>query len=873
MILTLLVSAAAMGEGVAVNPDPLVVWPRHSADTQGDAFTLDPTEVDRVLELWRAGSYGVDVTSVDGYHPGGPEPTHGLRHSADFLSPAWSLSYHEMLRFMALSRARTYRYQADSVDGFTPEPDRWVYQPPAPGSTPGATRYVSATSTNPLPPFDSLATAAQTIQAAIDISETGDLVLVDQGIYNQGVASNHFGLSRVVVTSGVTLASIHGPASTIIEGSTNAFIRGVMLQHTQAVFSGFTVRHSASRGNSASVDVRDGGGVLALAAAAISNCVFHDNKATPWGHGGGLFTHTMKGKVTRVHVYNNDAYFGGGIAVLWGFNTTINHAEIHHNTANLNGGGLLADNTRLLYNLVVYENHAAWRGGGVYLSSNCDLWFSTIARNTSGYPGAGVSLEGNGNAVRNTIVFENDDKDVYSTTGNNTFRYSFASTLPETGLTVVSNVTTAPIFVNADERNFRVQTGSSTLNKGEMASWMATFADYDLAPRVTGSAPDLGAFEWDEPSITSPPAFYIPGKPVVMEVGISFPAGRRTLTYGIQVVIPPEWELLDLHGSPDLEASPDLAGYLAVGELGANATLTLTLQAPSDATGPADLRIAVSWMTAGMEAMQTSVLQPYPFEILPLYPIQAMALEGGSLSTTGGWYAAGAWVQVTATAEPGWRFGQWLGDLEGAEVIGNQISIPVSTGLAVYAEFVRVHTLMITSPHGVVTPGFGSFSFDQGTVVTTGVQSASVQVGSTNYVCVGWIGTGSTPAMGSDRSVVITLDEDSSIAWQWARFSAQHASRGYRAAGVNRARVECRVEFEPSPTLHSIWWQPDLPPGSTIESVTGPGTPVINQGRILISENLNSGLLEFEYEVILPSNLSGPVTIGGTSGVNSPDLP
>jgi hypothetical protein len=81
------------------------------------------------------------------------------------------------------------------------------------------------------------------------------------------------------------------------------------------------------------------------------------------------------------------------------------------------------------------------------------------------------------------------------------------------------------------------------------------------------------------------------------------------------------------------------------------------------------------------------------------------------------------------------------------------------------------HTLEVDSKHGLPTPAVGSHTYDYGTQVTCTMPVTNVVVDGTQYVCVGWTGTGSVPTSGTGNSVSFNLEKDSSIIWQWRSVS------------------------------------------------------------------------------------------------------
>ncbi len=90
------------------------------------------------------------------------------------------------------------------------------------------------------------------------------------------------------------------------------------------------------------------------------------------------------------------------------------------------------------------------------------------------------------------------------------------------------------------------------------------------------------------------------------------------------------------------------------------------------------------------------------------------------------------------------------------------------------------HELVVISPYGGTTPQVGTNVFDWNTVVPCNVTNEYAYGGvqATQYVCVGWTGSGSV-AGGMGTSTSVRLTEDSVITWQWrTNFYLQTATAG-----------------------------------------------------------------------------------------------
>ena len=305
-------------------------------------------------------------------------------------------------------------------------------------------------------------TAKKTIQAGINASTAGSVVMVASGTYKgAGNKDLNFGFGTYVVP----LRSEDGPEVTIIdcEGSGRGF--DLRFERDDVIVDGFTV-----------TDADSSGIYLWASDMTVTNCRIIENAGTN----------------------------GGGIEIEQ-CDPTISNCIIRFNTASGDGGGVYSrDGAGDFINCTITDNDAGGDGGGLCLTSgsSCTIANSTITRNTAGTSGGGVyCLSSSYPDITNCILWGDSPDEIAVSSSSPTVTYSDV----EGGYTGTGNIDQDPQLANAVFGDYHLKSGSPCIDAGTSNGTptrdMDTWPRYD-DPLTTntggGTYPyyDMGAYEY-----------------------------------------------------------------------------------------------------------------------------------------------------------------------------------------------------------------------------------------------------------------------------------------------------------------------------------------------------------------------------------------
>ncbi|MFZ1326071.1 MAG: right-handed parallel beta-helix repeat-containing protein [Candidatus Contendobacter sp.] len=304
-------------------------------------------------------------------------------------------------------------------------------------------------------------TEYSTIQAAVNIAISGDIIRIQPGIYNESVTildkqksgitlegvdkkttiinpngsnrgisiliTNNVTVRNLTVTKGNPKSSPYSPTiggGIFVDGSNNIKAYSCIIANNNSENgAGFAARNSSitfsdniidSNKASSAKEARGGGAFFYESQGVISNNVFSGNSTSgpTMGPGGGLFIQRSSLFISDNTFSNNQATgtqnYGGGLYIYDSKNFTVSN-NLFRNNIGLDGGGMaVVESNPTIAGNTFTGNEARW-GGGLYgwhmssvISSN------KFEQNTANDGGGGILFDQSPNSTfRSNIVLQN----------------------------------------------------------------------------------------------------------------------------------------------------------------------------------------------------------------------------------------------------------------------------------------------------------------------------------------------------------------------------------------------------------------------------------------------------------------------------------
>jgi hypothetical protein len=218
----------------------------------------------------------------------------------------------------------------------------------------------------------------------------------------------------------------------------------------------------------------------------VSNYLIADNRIennTGYGyHGGGVFVNGS-GTVTRnifagnVIGKDNDGGWGGAITIFSNpddtAKVTLSHNIYYNNSTKIHGGAVFVDDgseVRMEHELL-YNNKSEKNGSAIHVDDASDhrpsvLYMDncTVANNISTSNGAALYVEASITQIQNCIFWNNgNDFETVPDNGHNA-NLSVNYTLTQQGFTGTGNISSNPLFADAPNSDFHLQSTGGRFN-------------------------------------------------------------------------------------------------------------------------------------------------------------------------------------------------------------------------------------------------------------------------------------------------------------------------------------------------------------------------------------------------------------------------
>ncbi len=300
--------------------------------------------------------------------------------------------------------------------------------------------YVDASRSDDTGDGLSLATAKQTISAAVSISKNAayeNMILVAAGTYT-GAGNKNINFAGY----DIRLCSIDGPETTIIDlENTGRFLYLQLYETKASCLSGFTIKNGYSNEGGGIIRV---GGSAGLARLIIRNCIFKDSYVDDTGqeNGGAILISGGDVDIYSCKFINCQADEYGG--AIFNFNGSLQVFESEFISNNsYYGGALGCENGICLLERSRFDNNQCTYRGGVFHFTNADIAIKNCLIKNSSAPVGSAFI--NSTHV-NTINIINSTMLGFSS-GNN-YDINFDGTLNISNSILYATINGIPSMVN-----------------------------------------------------------------------------------------------------------------------------------------------------------------------------------------------------------------------------------------------------------------------------------------------------------------------------------------------------------------------------------------------------------------------------------------
>jgi len=682
-----------------------------------------------------------------------------------------------------------------------------------------ATNYVSPSGAN-IAPYGNWSDAATNIQVAIDAAVPGDVILVTNGVYNAGSTSISNMPCRVAITNAITVISVNGPDYTTIEGKGpigNSAVRCAYVGNGGQL-SGFTLSGGYTRFSGSELQV-SGGGLMCESSGVVVNCRISNNAGMK---GGGAFLNYGGELRNCLVTHNEGGTLAGGVLLYNG--GLLENCTVSTNYSNSDGGGVYCLDGGTVRNSIVYYNDAFISSGRNYLNSGTNMVYSFTCttpavagtNNITTDPvftnmvGEDYSLTWGSPCINsgtnlawmtNSLDLALNSRIMSNRVDRGCYEYIYYSIVPSSG----TNGAIAP-------------TGTVYVARGTGTNFTMTpvLHYHVLDVQVDGGsvgASNTYAFANVTTNHTINVAFTIDQFNLVVtnQYGnANPPAGTNVFDWG-------STNLCTVVDSPVLDGTTTqyvCKGWTGSGSVvptnGALTNVTVTITNNSSLTwkwttnywlatgvsGLGGINVTSGWYNVSSNVSITAapsngyhfvnwtgdisssnnplvVTMTQPWSVtanfaINMYNITATAWTNGEIAPTGTVQVAhGGTTNYVMTPSNNYHVSNVKIDSTFIGPTNDYTFLNVTNNRTIDVYFsIDTYTLTVTTPYGVPSPS-GVTTNDYGTNISCLANSPFVVSGTTQYVCVGWTGTGSVPETGITDNVSFTITNTSTLNWLW----------------------------------------------------------------------------------------------------------